>query len=141
MNQNNDQQEFIYTYSAKDQSEIDRIRQKYETNPTDVKLQRLHDLDASVHNCATAASIAVGTIGSLIMGFGMSTVMTNLGEALGLGAFAVPVGIAIGVVGLVIAVCAYPLYRVISEHRKKKVAPEILALIEELEKQEKAQNN
>ena len=141
MNQNNDQQEFIYTYSAKDQSEIDRIRQKYETNPVDEKLQRLHNLDASVHNSATAASIAVGTIGSLIMGFGMSTVMTKLGEALGLGAYATPVGIAIGVVGLIIAVCAYPLYRAISEHRKKKVAPEILALIEELEKQEKAQNN
>lgn len=141
MTQNNDQQEFIYTYSAKDQREIDRIRQKYETNPVDEKLQRLHNLDASVHGRASAVSIAMGTIGSLIMGLGMSTVMTEFGQVLGLGIMATPIGIIVGVVGLAVAICAYPVYRAISEHRKKKVAPEILLLIEELEKQEKSPND
>ena len=135
MNQNNDQQEFIYTYSAKDQSEIDRIRQKYMTNPKDDKLKRLRDLDAGVHSRASAASIAVGTIGALIMGVGMSMVMTEFGQFLGLGAYTSPVGIAIGVVGLAIAICAYPLYRAVSEHRRKKIAPEILSLLDELDRE------
>ncbi|MBE6675885.1 MAG: hypothetical protein E7594_03485 [Ruminococcaceae bacterium] len=135
MNQNNDQQEFIYTYSAKDQSEIDRIRQKYTTNPKDDKIKRLHDLDASVHSRASAASIAVGTVGALIMGAGMSIVMTEFGQFFGLGAYTSPVGIAIGVVGLAIAICAYPLYRTVSERRRKKIAPEILSLLDELDRE------
>ena len=135
MNQNNDQQEFIYTYSAKDQSEIDRIRQKYTTNPKDDKIKRLHDLDASVHSRASAASIAVGTVGALIMGAGMSLVMTEFGQFFGLGAYTSPVGIAIGVVGLAIAICAYPLYRTVSERRRKKIAPEILSLLDELDRE------
>ena len=135
MNQNNDQQEFIYTYSAKDQSEIDRIRQKYTTNPKDDKIKRLHDLDASVHSRASAASIAVGTVGALIMGVGMSMVMTEFGQFFGLGAYTPPVGIAIGVVGLAIAICAYPLYRTVSERRRKKIAPEILSLLDELDRE------
>ncbi len=135
MNQNNDQQEFIYTYSAKDQGEIDRIRQKYTVNPRDNKLKRLHDLDTSVHSRASAASIALGTVGALIMGLGMSTVMTEFGAVLGLGTFAAPVGIAVGVIGLVIAIGAYPLYRLVSERRKQKIAPEILALLDELDRE------
>lgn len=135
MNQNNDQQEFIYTYSAKDQGEIDRIRQKYTVNPKDAKLQRLHNLDASVQSHASAASIAVGTVGALIMGAGMSVVMTEFGRLLGLGAFTAPVGIAISVVGLAIAICAYPIYRAVSERRRKKIAPEVLALLDELDRE------
>ena len=133
MNQNNEQQEFIYTYSAKDQVEIDRIRQKYETTPKDDKLKQLHDLDASVHSYASAAAIAVGVVGALIMGVGMSAVMTDIGEVLGLGVFIIPVGILIGLIGLAIAVCAYPLYRAVSEKRKKQIAPKVLALLDEIE--------
>lgn len=136
MNQNNDQQQFIYTYSAKDKDEIDRIRQKYTTNPKESQLKRLHDLDASVHNRASAFAIALGTVGALIMGFGMSTVMTEFGQILGLGAMTTPVGIVVGVMGLAVAICAYPVYRSVSERRKKKIAPEILSLVEELEKEE-----
>lgn len=137
MNQNNDQQKFIYTYSAKDKDEIDRIRQKYVTNPKDDKLKQLQDLDASVQSIASAVAIAVGVVGSLIMGIGMSTVMTDIGQIMGLGVYATPIGIAIGLVGLAIAVCAYPLYRTVSEKRKKQIAPRVLSLIEELEKQDR----
>ncbi len=135
MNQNHDQQEFIYTYSAKDQREIDRIRQKYTVNPKDAKLQRLHDLDVSVQSYASAASIAVGVIGSLVMGAGLSVVMTEFGQILGLGIYAAPLGIAIGVVGIAIATCAYPVYRAVSERRRKKIAPEILTLLDELDRE------
>ena len=136
MNQNNDQQEFIYTYSAKDKDEIDRIRQKYQVAPQDSKLQRLHDLDSSVHSRGSACAIAVGTLGALIMGAGMSIVMTEFGQSIGLGAYAPVVGIAIGIIGLTLAICAYPIYRAVCERRKKKIAPEILSLIEELEQEQ-----
>ena len=135
MNQNNDQQEFIYTYNAKDQCEIDRIREKYTVNPRDTKLQRLHDLDASVHSSASAAAIATGTVGALIMGMGMSVVMTEFGQMLGLGIYTAPLGIAVGVMGLAIAICAYPVYRAVSEKRKKQIAPRILALLDELDRE------
>ena len=134
MNHNNDQQEFIYTYSAKDRDEIDRIRQKYRTDEVDDKLARLHALDASVHNRATVVAIALGVIGSLIMGTGMSAVMVEeFGNYLGLGALTVPLGIAVGVLGIVIALLAYPAYRAVSARRKQKITPEILKLADELE--------
>ncbi|MBQ7378638.1 MAG: hypothetical protein IJW70_03025 [Clostridia bacterium] len=137
MNQNNDQQEFIYTYSAKDKDEISRIRKKYEVNAKDHKLKRLHDLDASVQGYASSASIAIGTIGTLIMGTGMSAVMVEeFGTYLNLGIYTTPIGIAVGIAGLAIAICAYPVYRAVSEKRKKQIAPEILSLIEELEKED-----
>lgn len=137
MNQNNDQQEFIYTYSAKDKDEISRIRKKYEVNAKDNKLKRLHDLDASVQGYASSASIAIGTIGTLIMGTGMSAVMVEeFGTYLNLGIYTTPIGIAVGIAGLAIAICAYPVYRAVSEKRKKQIAPEILSLIEELEKED-----
>ncbi len=141
MNQNNDQQEFIYTYSAKGQAEIDRIRQKYTTDTQSVKLQQLYDLDASVQNRASAAAIAVGVVGSLIMGIGMSVVMTEIGQIMGLGLYATPVGIIVGIAGLAVAICAYPIYRTVSERRKKQIAPKILSLLDEMdrEKEKKAE--
>ncbi len=137
MNRNNDQQEFIYTYSAKDKEEIDRIRQKYTIDAHEDKLRQLHDLDASVQNRASAASIAVGVVGSLIMGLGMSVVMTEIGQIMGLGLYATPVGIIIGIAGLAAAICAYPIYRTVSERRKKQIAPKILALLDELDREKK----
>lgn len=135
MNQNNDQQKFIYTYSAKENAEIESIRKKYQTPEADSKLQQLHALDASVYRCANAAAIAVGVVGSLLMGVGMSMVMTPFGDLLGI--YEYPLGIATGLVGLAIAVCAYPLYRAVYEHRKNKVAPRILQLLDELDEQKK----
>jgi len=135
VNQNNDQQKFIYTYSAKENAEIESIRKKYQTPEADSKLHQLHTLDASVYSCANAAAIAVGVVGSLLMGLGMSMVMTPFGDLLGI--YEYPLGIAAGLVGLAIAVCAYPLYRAVYEHRKNKVAPRILQLLDELDEQKK----
>lgn len=135
-NNNNEQNEFSYTYSAKEQAELKRIREKY-SPPTEAedKMTRLRRLDASVTNTAQAVALIFGVIGTLILGFGMSLIMTDLCEILGSHRdLAMVIGIIIGVVGGILALLAYPIYNVIVRAKRKKLAPEILRLTDELMK-------
>ena len=127
---------FTYTYSAKEQAELKRIREKY-TAPTAVedKMARLRRLDASVTNTAQAVAIVFGIIGALILGFGMSLIMTDFSEILGIGeALALVIGIPVGIVGGILASLAYPIYNAIVRSKRKKLAPEIIRLTDELMK-------
>lgn len=137
MNNNNQEQNgFIYTYSAKEQAELKRIRDKY-TAPTEVedKMARLRRLDASVTNTAQAIALVFGVIGTLILGFGMSLCMTDLGEILGSHRdMAMIIGIIVGVIGGILASLAYPIYNAIVKVKRKKLAPEIIRLTDELMK-------
>lgn len=134
MEAKNEKEGFSYTYSATEQEEVKRIRQKYQPQEED-KLTRLRRLDASVNQKATTASLAIGIIGALIMGSGMSLAMTNLGEKLGLhGSMGMLLGIIIGLVGIVLVCCAYPVYNSIVKKERERIAPEILRLTEELMK-------
>ena len=135
-NNNQEKSGFTYTYSAKEQAELKRIRDKY-TAPTEAedKMTRLRRLDASVTNTAQAVALIFGVIGTLILGFGMSLCMTELAEILGLnGNMALVVGIIVGVVGGVLASLAYPIYNAIVKAKRKKLAPEIIRLTDELMK-------
>lgn len=135
-NNSNEQNGFSYTYSAKEQAELKKIREKY-TPPTVVedKMERLRRLDASVTNTAQAVALVFGVIGALILGLGMSLCMTDLREMLGsYRDMAMVIGIAIGIVGGVIASLAYPIYNAIVKARRKKLAPEIIRLTDELMK-------
>ena len=128
---------FNYTYSAKEQEEIKKIRQRYaapEEKEID-KMEQLRRLDASVTKKGSIVALVIGIIGALIMGVGMSLVMTNLGEILGsLANLAMPIGIALGVVGMVLVALAYPLYNRITQKERERIAPEILRLTDELMK-------
>ena len=136
--ENNNQENggFTYTYSAKEQAELKRIRDKYTASTEEEdKMARLRRLDASVTNTAQAIALAFGIIGALILGFGMSLIMTDFSEILGFGeTVAMVIGIAVGVVGGILASLAYPIYNAIVRARRKKLAPEILRLIDELTK-------
>ena len=135
-NNNQEQNGFTYTYSAKEQAELKHIRDKY-TAPTEDedKMARLRRLDASVTNTAQAVALVFGIIGALILGFGMSLCMTDLGEILGsYKDMAMVIGIIVGVVGGVLASLAYPIYNVIVKTKRKKLAPEIIRLTDELMK-------
>lgn len=135
MEQNN-QNGFFYTYSAREQEEIRRIRKKYisdEVESKEEKMERLRRLDASVARKGTALSLIVGVIGALIFGTGMSLVMTDLGSALG-STLALIIGILLGLIGAVGVALAYPLYNCITKKERQRVAPEILRLTEELTK-------
>ena len=136
MENNNENNGFQYTYSAKEQAELKRIRDKY-TAPTEVedKMARLRRLDASVTNTAQAVALVFGVIGTLILGFGMSLVMTELAESLGIsGDAAMVIGIIVGIVGGILASLAYPIYNAIIKAKRKKLAPEIIRLTDELMK-------
>ena len=135
-NNNKDQNGVSYTYSAKERAELKRIREKY-TAPTEAedKMDRLRRLDASVTNTAQAVALILGLIGTLVLGFGMSLCMTDLGEILGSHRdMAMEVGIIIGVVGGILASIAYPVYNAIVKSKRKKLAPEIIRLTDELMK-------
>lgn len=120
---------FKITYSAQQQEEIQSIRQKYAPKE-ESKMDQLRALDAAVNRKATMVSIVVGVIGSIVMGLGMSLVMSDLG--LLLGSLALPVGIVIGVAGMAIVACAYPLYNRTLKKEREKAAPEIMRLTDEL---------
>ena len=135
-NNNQEKSGFTYTYSAKEQAELKRIRDRY-TAPTEAedKMARLRRLDASVTNTAQAVALVFGIIGALILGFGMSLIMTDFSEILGIGeTMALVIGIPVGVFGGILASLAYPIYNAIVKAKRKKLAPEIIRLTDELMK-------
>ena len=120
---------FSFTYSAQQQKEIEAIRNKYLPKEAD-KMQQLRKLHAVPTQKAQAWSIAIGVIGVLIMGTGMSLAMTDIGAALG--SLAMVLGIVVGLVGMVLVALAYPLYNRVLRKQREKIAPEILRLSDEL---------
>ena len=104
----------------------EKIRTQYmEKNSTD--LDELRALDAKVKRPANIFAYVFGSIGAIIMGAGMSLVMTELGTTLGI-ADTMPIGIAIGIVGMLIAIVNYPIYKGIMKHRRKKYSSKIIEL-------------
>lgn len=125
---------FQYTYSAKEQEEITNIRKKY-VAPQEDKMEQLRRLDRSVGQKATVVALVLGIMGALILGFGMSLVMTNLGAVFGMSEMvALIVGIIIGLCGMVPVALAYPMYNKVLKQEKERIAPEILRLSDELMK-------
>ncbi len=125
---------FEFTYSASQQEEINKIRKKYLTDDAieEVdKMEQLRRLDAGVTKKAMIPSLTIGIIGALILGMGMSLIMTDIGEYIGMTSKLIP-GIIIGLVGMIFVICAYPLYNCIITKQRKKIAPQILKLTEEL---------
>ena len=120
---------FSFTYSAEQQKEVEAIRKKYLPKEEN-KMEQLRKLHAVPTKKAQAASIAIGVIGALIMGMGMSLAMTEIGAMLG--SFAMVLGILIGVAGMILVALAYPIYNKILKKERNRIAPEILRLSDEL---------
>lgn len=127
---------FSYTYSAREQAEIRMIREKYTSGEEEEsKIERLRRLDAKVTQKAQVISLVLGVVGILILGLGMSLVMSDLGNILGAYKhMAMPLGIIIGAVGCIPTSLAYPVYNLTVKHERKKIAPEIIRLADELTK-------
>jgi len=119
---------FRYTYSAAEQAEIRRIREKYAPRePAEDKMEQLRRLDASAARGASAAALLTGIAGTLIMGVGMCCTMVWRERLF------IP-GIVIGVIGILGIAAAYPLYARALKKKREKLAPEILRLTDELMK-------
>lgn len=115
---------FNYTYSARQQEEIKNIRKRY-MPPEEDKMEQLRRLDRSVTQKGSTAALAVGLMGALLLGLGMCCSMVWSGK------WFLP-GIVIGAMGIALACCAWPLYVRVTEKERKRIAPEILRLTEEL---------
>ena len=126
------QETFRYTYSAVQQEEVRSIRQKYLPQEED-KMVRLRKLHHSATQKAELWALVLGIAGALVMGTGMSLVMTDLGAVFGLENPVIP-GVVIGIMGMILAAMAYPTYRRILRSERQRIAPEILQLSEELMK-------
>ena len=123
---------FRYTYSASQQQEVEDIRKKYLPREED-KMEQLRRLHGIPTKRAQAWAMAVGVIGTLIMGTGMSLAMTEIGELLGLYQdVTMLAGIVTGLAGMVLVALAYPLYNRVLKKQREKIAPEILRLSDEL---------
>ena len=126
MNEDQKNTTFQYTYSAKEQEELKRIRNKYLPKEEN-KMELLRRLDAQVTQKATMYSMIVGIIGTLIFGIGMCCCMIWADSVFVL-------GIIIGVIGMGVLALAYPLYNRTIKKERERIAPEILRLTEDLMK-------
>ena len=111
---------------------VEKIRSQY-TEQEHTQLDELKQLDAKVKKPARVFGYTYGSIGAIVMGAGMSLVMTDIGAMLGMTETLLP-GIVVGVVGLAMVLTTYPICRKILNSRKKKYAGKIMELSERIMK-------
>ena len=109
---------------------VQKIRTQ-QTEKQHTELDELKALDAKVKRPANVFAYTYGSVSAIVMGAGMSLVMTEIGAIIGLASAMVP-GIIIGLAGMGMALSTYPIYKKLLNARKKKYAPEILKLSEKL---------
>ena len=111
---------------------VQKILSQY-TEREHTELDALKALDAKAKKPAKVFGYTYGSIGTIVMGAGMSLVMTDIGALLGMTDTLLP-GIVIGIVGLVMVLTTYPIYKRILNSRKKKYAGKIMELSDRIMK-------
>lgn len=112
---------------------VRKIRSQY-TQKEHTQVEALKKLDDRVKRPAGVFAWtfgAIGAIGAIVMGAGMSLVMTDIGAAVGLDGTMIP-GVAVGILGMVMVIANYLIYQRILNSRRKKYAAEIIALSDQL---------
>ena len=107
-----------------------KIRTQYMEKQT-TELDELRELDKKVKRPANVFAYIFGSLSAMIMGSGMSLIMTDIAEKIGVADPMLP-GISIGLVGLALAIINPYLYKGILGSRKQKYADKILNLSEKL---------
>ena len=110
-----------------------KIRTQYMEKQA-TELDELRALDKKVKLPANVFAYIFGSISAIIMGCGMSLVMTDIAKTISMSGNPMAVGIIIGVVGMIMAILNYPMYSAILSSRRKKYAEQILKLSEKLMK-------
>lgn len=108
-----------------------KIRAQYVEKQSS-ELDELRALDQKVKRPAILFAYVFGILGAIVLGIGMSLAMTDLAQTIGIAGNPMLLGSIIGDVGLVMALVNYPIYAAIVKSRKKKYAPEILALSDKI---------
>ena len=111
---------------------VQKIRSQY-TEKESTELDELRALDAKVKRPANMFAYIFGSVSAIIMGAGMSLVMTDIGAEIGIAEPMVP-GIAIGIVGMLMVIANYPIYKTMLGSRRKKYAEKIIALSDNIMK-------
>ncbi len=107
-----------------------KIRAQYMEKQTS-ELDELRALDAKVKRPANVFAYVFGSISAIIMGAGMSLVMTDIGSYVGIES-TMPIGIGIGLVGMIFAIINYPIYKGFLGSRKRKYGADVLNLSEKI---------
>ena len=115
---------FSYNYSAVRNKEVERIRNKYIPKEEN-KLEKLKALDLKVQLAGTIESLCIGIVGILIFGIGMCFFLDVFAGAAWISALFM-------IVGSLIMIPAYPVYKRIASKTKRELSPEILRLSEEI---------
>lgn len=119
------EQKFEYTYSAKEKSELEKIRKKYTPKTSEEsKLEQIKRLDKSVESSAMTRALTVGIIGSLILGVGMCCTMVWTDFFV--------LGIIVGIIGMLVCGLAYPVYKRSLDQKRAVVGAQILKLSDEI---------
>ena len=111
-----------YNANEQDKNRAENIRCQYVSRKEN-KMEQLQKLDNKVKLPGRTVAGILGVIGVLVMGAGMSLVMVWGNMATGL---------ILSIPGLFVALLTYPLYRLITNSRKKKYADEIMRLTDDL---------
>ena len=112
---------------------VQKIRTQY-TEKEHTRLDALKALDKKVKRPANVFAYLFGSISAMVMGSGMSLVMTDIAETVGIPNPMLS-GIIIGVVGMLMAILNYPIYKGMLSSRRKKYANQIIALSEQIMKE------
>lgn len=105
---------------------VQKIREQY-TEKKHTELDALIELDKRVTRPANIFAYTVGTLSALVMGSGMSLIMTDIGSTIGIAA-PMATGVIVGVIGLAMAMLNYPIFKRILSSRRKKYADRIFAV-------------
>ena len=117
---------FVYTYSVQTNKEVEKIRAKY-LPKQESKLEMLVRLDKQTEKKGQAVSIALGVLGSFLLGIGMCcTMVWNTGIIMMI------IGVVVGLFSMGIIGLAYPTYKKLTEQERLKVAEQVIALSDEL---------
>ena len=115
---------FSYNYSASRNKEVEAIRKKYMPHEKS-KLKELKRLDSRVQRAGTIEGLCLGTVGALVFGIGMCFFLDVFAGAAWL-------TVLLMLLGTVMMIPAYPIYKKIAQKTKQALTPEILRLSEEI---------
>lgn len=107
-----------------------KIRAQY-TQRQRTELDELKALDHRVKAPANGFAYAFGTAAALVLGAGMSLMMTDIGGIIDLTDPMIP-GLVMGIAGIFMAAVNYPIYRRILNGRRKKYARQVITLSDRL---------
>ena len=104
---------------------VETIRKTYEENKT-TKIDELKALDKRTKRPAKVFAYVFGSIGALVLGSGMCLAMPEVIEGY------MPLGICVGLVGIVMVSVNYSVYKTILGSRKRKASEKIFKLSNEI---------